>query len=99
MSFPFTGMDQLLIPGAMSNYIYDKVWDEIAYPFPNVNTQAAEVWELISNFIPHFTVNVISYPCYDLCSSMLVIRAPGQDNSTEGNRCSGTYESPRNDLS
>ena len=31
-----------------------KVWDEITYPFPNFNGVTVEVWEWISNFIPHF---------------------------------------------
>ena len=42
-----------------------KVWDEITYPFPNFNGATVEVWEWISNFIPHFMMNVITYPCYD----------------------------------
>ena len=29
-----------------------KVWDEITYPFPNVNGCTGEVWDWISNFIP-----------------------------------------------
>ena len=24
-----------------------------------------EIWEWISNFMPHFTVHVIAYPCFD----------------------------------
>ena len=34
-------------PGAPRNYIQYKVWDEITYPFPNVNVFAiaAIVWE------------------------------------------------------
>ena len=43
----------------ISDYIQNKVWGEITYPFPNFNV---EVWEWISNFIPHFTVYVITYP-------------------------------------
>ena len=43
-----------------------KVWDEITDPFPNVNGAAVEIWERMSNFIPHFTGYVITYPCYDL---------------------------------
>ena len=39
------------------------VWDEITYPFPNFNGTVFEVWEWISNFIPHFTGHVIAYPC------------------------------------
>ena len=41
------------------------VWDEITYPFPNFNGTTVEIWELISNFIPHFTGRVITYPCRD----------------------------------
>ena len=41
------------------------VWDEIAYPFPNFNGATVEVWEWISNFIPHLTGLVITYPCLD----------------------------------
>ena len=33
--------------------------------FPNFNGATFEVWEWISNFIPHFTVPVITYPCWD----------------------------------
>ena len=44
----------LLIPGWRSNYIHYKMWDEIAYPFPNFNCAAVEVWEWISKFIPYF---------------------------------------------
>ena len=32
-----------------------KVWEEIAYPFPNFNGCTVEVWERISNFNPHYT--------------------------------------------
>ena len=34
-----------------SNYIYYKVWNEIIYPFPNLNSVTVEVWECISYFI------------------------------------------------
>ena len=33
----------------ISNHIIYKVWDENTHPFPNFN----EVWEWMSNFIPH----------------------------------------------
>ena len=38
------------------------MWDKVTYPLPNFNgaTAAVEVWEWISNFIPHFTGHVIS---------------------------------------
>ena len=35
-----------------------KRWDEITYSFPNFNGVAVEVWEWISNFIPHFIIDV-----------------------------------------
>ena len=33
------------------------MWDEITYPLPNFNGCTVEVWELISNFTPHFAVH------------------------------------------
>ena len=36
------------------------MYDEITYPFPNFNSCTIEVWEWISNFIPHFTGYVIT---------------------------------------
>ena len=44
-----------------------EVWDEIAYPFSNFNG-----WERISNFILHFLMAVISYPCWYLSEIMLL---------------------------
>ena len=41
------------------------MWDEITYPFSNFNGSTIEVWEWISNFIQHFTGNVITYPSWD----------------------------------
>ena len=54
-----------LIPVWISNYIYYKLWDEIIYPFLNFNGCNVEVYEWISNFIPHFTGHVITYLCWD----------------------------------
>ena len=51
------GMDKWLHPLKLSG--------EINYPFPNFNDGTVEVWEWISNFIPHFTGHVITYPCWD----------------------------------
>ena len=48
------------IPTWISNDIHHYVWDEITYPFPNFNSTTVEVWEWISNFIPHFTGCVIA---------------------------------------
>ena len=50
-------------------YIHYVVWDEITYSLPNFNGATIEVWEWISNFIPHFTGHVITYPC---CETVLV---------------------------
>ena len=41
-----------------------EMWVESTYSFPNFNGSAVEVWEWISNLIPHFTGNLIAYPCY-----------------------------------
>ena len=53
-----------LIPSWINNYIHYKVWDEITYPFPNLIGATVEVWEWISNFTPHFTGHVITYPSW-----------------------------------
>ena len=54
-----------------------KVWDEITYPFLNFNGCTVEVLEWISDFISHLTEHVITYPCWDWSSTMLVKGAPG----------------------
>ena len=41
------------------------MWDEITYPFLNFNGATIEVQEWISNFTPHFTGHVITYPYWD----------------------------------
>ena len=50
---PFHLHGLTLTPAAISNYIHYNVWDESTYPFPNFNSATVEVWEWISNFIPH----------------------------------------------
>ena len=51
-----------------------EVWDEMAYPFPdingatlevNFNGATVEIEEWISIFIPHFIMDVITYTCCD----------------------------------
>ena len=54
-----------LIPTWRSNDMPHKVWDEITYPFPNVNGTTVEFWVWIRNFIPHFTSHLVTYPCWD----------------------------------
>ena len=34
------------------------MWDEITYPFPNLNGTTVEVLEWVSNFVPHFIGHV-----------------------------------------
>ena len=43
-----------LMPANKYSHIYHKVWNKITYPFPNIRGYTVEVWEWISNFIPHF---------------------------------------------
>ena len=62
---PFIKWKLTLIPAGISNHMPSKVRDGITYPSPNFNGAAVEVWELISNFIPHFMMDVITYPCWD----------------------------------
>ena len=52
-----------------------KVWGEITYHFPNFNGCTAEVWEWMSNFIPHILMDVITYPSSDLSKKMFIKRA------------------------
>ena len=53
------------------------VWDEIVYPSTSFNGCTAEVWEWIGNFTSHFTMDIITYSCWDLSWAMLVKEAPG----------------------
>ena len=62
---PFYQHGLTLIPARMSNHMCSHVWDEITYPFPNFNGFPIEVWEWMSNFIPQFIMDVITYPCWD----------------------------------
>ena len=52
---PFFYHRLTLIPAWISNNIASKVWDEIAYPSPNVDGAAVEIWKSIVDFIPHFS--------------------------------------------
>ena len=63
-------------PSMASDYIHYTMWDEITYPSQNFNGTTAEVWEWISNVIPHFTGRVITYPCWNKSESVLVKGAP-----------------------
>ena len=64
-----------LITAWTSNYAYHNVWDEIINPFSKFNSATVDVWEWISNFTPHFTGHMITYPRWNSSWSMLVKRA------------------------
>ena len=49
---------------------------EITYPFPNFNGTTVEVWEWISNFIPHFTGHVIALAMLGLKLNRFSKRGP-----------------------
>ena len=66
-----------LNPSWISNHMRGTVWGEITDPFPNFNASTVEVWEWISNFIQHFIMDLITYPCWDLSYFMSVKGVPG----------------------
>ena len=49
------------------------MWDEITYPFRNINGANFGDWELIRNFIPRFTERMITYPSWDPSWSILIL--------------------------
>ena len=54
---PFYWYGLILIPAWIS--MPSKVWDEITYPILNVSGATVDVWEWISNFIPHIMISNI----------------------------------------
>ena len=60
----------------IKNPHYKVIWDEITYPFPNFNGFSIEIWKWISDFTPHFTGHVITYPCWNQSLSMLIEVTP-----------------------
>ena len=61
-----------LIIAWITIYIHYKLWDEITCPSPNL--KRGKRWRLgmDKNLIPHFTVRIITYPCWGLSLSMVV---------------------------
>ena len=53
-----------LIPAWICNHMLSKMWDDITYPFSNFNGANIEIWEWISDFIPHFIMDLITCPCW-----------------------------------
>ena len=68
---PFHQHGLTLIPAWLSNHMLSKICDEVTYSFPNFNSCIVDVWECISNFTPHFMMDVITYPC---CQWILLIK-------------------------
>ena len=54
-----------LIPVSIINYIHYKVRGEKTYPFLNFNGATVEVQKWMSNFIPHFTGHVLTFPFWE----------------------------------
>ena len=48
-----------------NNHMLNKVWDEITYPFLNVNGSAVEICEWKSNSRTHYIMDVFTHPCWD----------------------------------
>ena len=69
---PFYQHGLILIPAWICNHKPSKVWDEIACSFPNFNSSTGEVWGCRGNFTPHFTMDVITYQCWNLSYCLLV---------------------------
>ena len=68
-----------LMPAWISNHMFSKVWHESTYPLPNCC--AVDVWELISNFIPYFIMNVIINQDWDIRIYIISAKA-GQSKRT-----------------
>ena len=49
----------IIIQVGISNHMPSNVCGEITYSSPNLNGVTVEVWEWISNFIPHFIMDVM----------------------------------------
>ena len=62
---PFYSQSLTSISAWLSIHMSCNVWGEIAYPFPNLNGATVEVSEWISNVIPHFIMDVITFPMWD----------------------------------
>ena len=68
----------------------NKVWDEIINPFPKFNYAPVEVWQWKSNFIPYFTMGVITYPYWYL--ELIHISKRGRGGSFLNKKKYGIHE-------
>ena len=62
----------------------NNVWNEITYLFPNFKGAPVEFWEWRSNFIQHFKMDVITYPCCDFKLILVAKGAPDKKKSVDG---------------
>ena len=53
------------IPSSDNTYMPGKVWNWITYPFQNFSGATVDIWERISNCIPHYRMDEITYPCQE----------------------------------
>ena len=81
-----------LIPAYISNHMSSKPWDEIIYPFPIFNGCIVRIWEWVSNFIPHFIMDEITYPCWML--RLRLIHASKRGPSTLAMEARFSYINP-----
>ena len=66
---------QKISDSSQARWLPSKVWSEIAYPFPNFNGIAVEVWKWIGSFAPHYMMDVITYPGCDQSKNHISKRA------------------------
>ena len=57
----------------INNHIDWQMWDVITYPFPNTVGCTVEIWEWVSNFIPHLIRHVNIYPG---CGNTMFVKRP-----------------------
>ena len=57
------GINELISISAWMSHMPSEAFGEISCPFLNFNS--CTVWEWISNFIPHFRIDIITYCCCD----------------------------------
>ena len=55
---PFYQPGLTLIPAWMSDHMHNEVWNQITSPFPTT-----EFGEWLDNFVPHFKMDAVTYPC------------------------------------
>ena len=64
---PFHEHGLPLISVWISNHMSSEMWDEIIYPFPSFKGCTLVIWELISDYITQFVMDVITYLCCAHC--------------------------------